>query len=408
MGSIYIVVIRSFAQRPLATDYLKFYESIQLWLSGQNIYTPVSVSGFSHLVDGSALPLDVLHANLNPPFFSLLLAPLSFFEFGVSFQIWSLLGVVAGIVAAWHIPQSLGHTSLSTRLLAVALLLAYYPTVTTVILGQTTLPLLGLTYLLWKFARTDRELSAGIVLGLAISIKLYMGIFALLFLFQHRWRILLWSAVIFMAAQGVSLAVFGVETFQLYLDQFGNISWYGANWNASFLGVTTRLFGDATGSLLMDRPGLASPIYFILSGLSIGLWGWLTVRAKGVKSERSTLGFDLSFSLAVVLMCLVAPLGWIYYFVLLLIPLCVIWQACEVLGKTHLRPALMIAWILSSVPSLLLQPDEMKRIHILFPSGLYFFALIIFAMLLAVLLHKIGDKAMPPQPLPRIDGRALP
>jgi len=58
-------------------------------------------------------------------------------------------------------------------------------------------------------SRSGNDRLAGIVLGLAMVVKINAGIFLLVFLLERRWRLLIWSAGVFILANLIGLAVFG-------------------------------------------------------------------------------------------------------------------------------------------------------------------------------------------------------
>ena len=69
---------------------------------------------------------------------------------------------------------------------------------------------------------------------------------------------------------------------------------------------------------------------------------------------------DLAFSSYIVIMLLVSPLGWIYYFPFLLIPLTAIWKGSHLLGGGgSFRTLAVLAWLLSTMPKTLVKPDDL-------------------------------------------------
>ena len=389
--SVYLIAIRTSAQISVSTDYLKFYESIHLWFAEKSIYTPIPISKYANLFDISKFSRTTLHPNLNPPAFTMLLSPIGIFKFTTSFYIWSIINLTVGIAAAWHIPAVLGYVSRPARILSVVLLLAYYPTLTTVLLGQVSLLLLGLVYLIWTRARSRNDIAAGIILGVAISLKIYMGIFLLLFLFMKRWKLIGTSIVTGMVVQLTALQLFGLPEFYNYLAQLGSITWFSTNWNASILGLTTRLFGGAETTSLVDVPFLSYFLYYLLSAVVIGVWGWFVMFLRSADKDSEDLShFDLCFSQAIILMILVAPLGWVYYFVLFIIPFYVLWSIAKVAGKRWHMILTVLGWFLSTLPSVLIPSADMQPINMVFPSGVYLAATLIFCILIFSQLNSGG------------------
>ena len=87
-------------------------------------------------------------------------------------------------------------------------------------------------------------------------------------------------------------------------------------------------------------------------------------------------------------MLLVSPLGWIYYYVLLIIPLVVAWNNAIIFRGFRLKATIIIAWLLCTIPYALLQGDKIRLIDIVLWSGLPFIGLLLFFIILVNLIMK--------------------
>ena len=261
--------------------------------------------------------------------------------------------------------------------------------------GQFGLFLLGSIILLWLSARKEKWQLAGIILGFALSVKIFLGLFLIFFAIQRRWRVLFWAVSVFILCNVISLITFGLPTYEQHVGLVADSYQYiNASWNASFGAFFSRILGGAENTPLIALPMVAY-------GLAYGLSFLLTLRIVWTAWPRPRelsplVRFDIGYSLTIVAMLLISPFGWMYYFPVLFIPLLVVWNASSTLQASKLyKPLLVGAWILSSIPTWLINSEEtaMNQPLIWFTtSGYYFYALIIFCGLLLALSSTLEPK----------------
>jgi hypothetical protein len=163
----------------------------------------------------------------------------------------------------------------------------------------------------WLLLRRGKEVPAGLLLGLAAAIRIYPLFFLFYFPLRRAWKGLLAAVAGGLAWAGLSLLVAGPASFLHYLTTLrGEVSTLYARWgNFSLWGSVHKLASiwPALGEWTLLRDGLAL-------GLSAGillLSLWLARRA----------GADRAYGLLIVGALLASPLSWIYYQVLLYLPL---------------------------------------------------------------------------------------
>jgi hypothetical protein len=281
----YYQTIVTFSAFPKNGDLVKFYMSTKYFWEGKDIYTPTPVDMPETLVDEimKKLPKDdvktskprreTLHPNLNPPFQTLLLAPLGLISYKRAFLFYSFLSLLSGLVAIIMIFTEIAPNKheMKTLLGSMVIILYYFPTWTNIVYGQFSLILLLIITLAWIAARTGRDGICGICFGLAMSLKLFVGLFILFFLVRRRWRLLFWFISTFLLLSLLPLLIMGVEVYKNYFAVLSEITWYAASWNASFLGFFTRIFGGSENVPLFNFPKLAFALTRICS-LSFALW----------------------------------------------------------------------------------------------------------------------------------------
>jgi len=382
--------------------------SAKFYWEGKSIYSPVPKINFenpkekvsdwlkndqSQAIQSSR---DTEHANLNPPFQTLLLAPVGLIKYEQAFLIYSFISIISGLVAVLLIAHEMANEKyeLSFLFTFMIIILLYFPTWSNIFCGQLSLVLLLLITLAWIAARNGRDALGGIYLGLAMSLKIFVGLFLLFFLVRRRWRLLFWFIGTFRLLSLLPLWFFGIDTYKNYITILSSITWYAASWNASFLGFFTRIFGGSENVPLFNLPAVAQTLTRICSLLFILWLAWLAwPRAQESSLDR----FDLGFSLTITGMLLISPLGWMYYFPTLLIPAVVAWRMVRRLdARIWYQAIIILAWLLSTIPHSLIPAPEMDSPQLwFFWAGPYFYALLLFSFILGSLAHHVKKAPYP-------------
>ncbi len=384
-----------FSERPERTDFARFYVSGRFLLQGEDIYRPVMNRAIdSHEDKGadSSSPDRLMHQNLNSPLHTLFLAPLSALDFHTAFWIWSIFSYACGLLAGPLVVfNSFGRRGWSLAAGSWILLFAYFPTFVGVYLGQFSLVLLLLIAMMWLWSRDGKDFSAGLVLGLTISLKLFAGLFLLLFAFQQRWR-LVWAAlgcVILLNLIGV--AALGFQPYVSYADILLHLPWHDSSWNASLAGFFTRVIGRSELTSLTTAPlGARAVVLFCSLSLLVFIGYWVRKHHAISSLERH----DLFFSITLVAMLLLSPYAWIYYFPTLMVPLVVTWRmSARGMAKRAVTYCLAGAWLLGTIPTAFQKSDvaHLKRgITVYVTGGIYFYSLVVLFIILAYCLTSTG------------------
>ena len=328
------------------SDFGKLHASAQAYLAGRDMYDlgPATLSPVRGMTG------DILHyiqfLNLNPPHFHLILLPLAPLPGRWALVVWGLL--------------SLGCLALSLRLiareaaivltpwcrrLAVLALLSFAGLGAVAVTGQVSFILLLPMTLAWIRARRGRWVQAGVYLGLAMSVKPFLGIFLLYLALRRRFDALGTTLAAVAGAFIVGLGVFGWEAHRSWIAGLSAVSWEWVAMNASLLGVLKRVLApSAYYAPLLDAPSLITPAWLLLSAL-IGV-----VTFAATAHEADDRAIDRSFGLLLLAALLISPLGWTYYWWLALGPMVGVvaawrWHASPPSGRRAL--------LLAAVPGLI-------------------------------------------------------
>ena len=189
-------------------------------------------------------------------------------------------------------------------------------------LGQLS-ELIALLYVLaWYHLRHRRDVLAGILLGLACTLKFYPGAVVLFFLFSRRWRVV-FPAVATWFAVAIPITVrLGIQCWSLFAEQSKPYTtyWMSHVKNASIQGICQRLrypiceFVPAIRDVWAPGAWLA-----LLLSIAIvaGVW-WVT--RPFMKRDQA---IDLPFALFTLVSLFTGPYAWEHYNVTLILPLLV-------------------------------------------------------------------------------------
>lgn len=380
VGAIYLDAIAIVANYELIkSDYGKFYNSIQSFFAGNNIYS----GNYFLLNEDLQHVFSIQHyhlTDLSTPLMLLMFMPLGMVSYAHSFWLWNLLSILAGLISVFFISRIYYPNNNAFLLVAIAFFL-YFPTFLSVSLGQVSLLLLLLLVVIWLAARSNKETLAGLLLGFAISLKIFFGLFLLLFLLRARWRLLLTSLVTMVSVFIATSLVFGESVYLEYVHVIKHVSWYTCNYNASLLSFFSRLFGilPEKNIPLFYWPVVGNCLLLVSLLLVLGMFYWLIRHNSNQINQKQQ--FDMQYSLAIVVMLLLSPLGWVYYFSFLVLPIICIWciskQSYYVNG---IRLSLSVVILFSSLPQALRFPVAIYQSpDILFWSASYFYSLVLLA-----------------------------
>lgn len=283
-----------------------------------------------------------------PPFFAALMRPVAFLPLGIASGLWLLGNVGCVLVTMWMLTR-LFHASRMTFLLLSGAALLMPSVYDTFLLGQInlwlTLVFAGALVLGAREKDTRLHVAAGMLMGIAIAVKVYPIVLVLIFVLYRRYTALL--------AMGVTiLATFGIGIL------------YGGGWDATFrywtvivptqsilftfpaeqssAAVMSRLFQTTYMTVPLspeqtvylavspwwNDPNLGHWVWYawealILGATALGLWQIQRMFPKR-DGVRKSEGFIWSFALLLAAMLLFLPHVWDHYLAHLLIPFAVL------------------------------------------------------------------------------------
>ncbi len=390
---------------PTGSDFFKFHHTERHIRATGNLYWDPPIDQIHHAhcfsrdVSEPALPesksyfeLPVaeqlcLHPNLNPPHFIGLTRPLGRMSFTTAYFLWSALSMIALIVSVFLIgkefwpPNSGKYLPASLGILAT--ILWFFPAYAGVQLGQVQFFLLLILVLGWANLRQGREIHGGVWLGIAMSFKPVFGLFLIAFWAGKRWSALASALASGLSILVVSIAIFGLGAHFEFARLLLQVDWHASNWNGSLLGFLTRVFGTERGVSVFDLPDVTKMLFFLLFSAGIAWLSW-SIRTSGELWDDIGRKTDNLFALVIPAMLILSPLGWVYYFPLLVIPYLVLWEEFRGAQARTLRILLLFSVALAAIPNVLsLVNSWATAFELLTEDSRFFFSLALVAFLSA-------------------------
>jgi hypothetical protein len=350
-------------KQKLVSDFSSFYWSAKYYSEGINPYLQIT-----HL---SNLPI-----NLNPPFFLESLLLWTELNYQTALLIWTVALFLLGIFGAL-LTFYLSLPNYFKKYWSVFLLiyLSMYSTMVSNGLGQIGSILLVFIMAGYYFFLKEQEYLAGFFWGWIAAIKLFPALLFIFVLSEKRYTVFWTMVLTCLVAFLLPLLKMGPDIYSTYFKVLDNVDWYQNNWNASLFGYLIRLF------LVQGPNHNLLTIKLIYLGISLISLIWYIKKISDFKNRAIP---HHAFCLTLLMMLLLSPLGWQYYFSLILMPYTIIWYHLNQLKKIPL--VIYSIWMLSLIfinyPSGLILSPKGTLIYQISYYSIYFYGLILLIYLL--------------------------
>jgi hypothetical protein len=313
-------------------EYFQDWASARNWWEGISVYSPHSETLKRYLgqdsfswPDNKLAPISAsLKVNAHPPSSVLFYLPFALLPYGISFVIWNLfstacLGLAVGIIAS-----ELKVTFSPAVVFGLGLMGLCAPLFEQMFLGQANAVTLILIVLAWRAHRNEMHTWEGVWLGGAVAFKLFPLALLLIPLGVRRWRTITTAALTMGFFYLLSISLFGLRIWKEYTDTgFAEAVAWGDLWlNASLSGFWRKLFVSQNKGLAIDWK---SPLAFWCGYVASSALLTISTLALIIRDSKVTKG-DISYAAGICAMLLLSPTCWPHYFVLLLLPLVVLWR----------------------------------------------------------------------------------
>ncbi|WP_404386621.1 glycosyltransferase 87 family protein [Knoellia locipacati] len=302
------VALIALASVPVVLRYLVFWPMDQ-WQVDVEVYREAGVS----ILTGRPIYAAMTEAPqllpfTYPPFAALLAIPLAWVPFGVAGWLWTAAQVAATTAIVWYAGWRLIHRAGPWVPLALAALVApmlwLHPVSDGIRFGQVNAFMVLACLMDLRRPRPGllRHVPAGVLVGLAMSIKLTPGVFVIHYLVNRRWR---------EAATAVGTAVGVTLGSWVLLPEASFAFWGGALQDPARLGPN---FGTSNqsmrGFLLRVGPeGFVGTAIWLVLVAVVGVFGYRLARQMWLRDD--SIG---EVAVVGLLACLLSPVAWIHHF----------------------------------------------------------------------------------------------
>jgi hypothetical protein len=288
---------------PTSTDFVSFYAAGKLALAGA---PALAYDQAAHAAAEAAATTPGIQYQFffYPPVYLFLCAPLALLPYMISFVLFQAAALAAWLLVMWRILRAQGWAWCLP-------VLAYPALFWTLGLGQNsclTAALLGAVTLLLD----ERPVIAGVLLGL-LCYKPHLALLAPVALAAGgRWRTFAAAAVTVAALVGLSVALFGFDTWRDYLTALPASRAVYETGRINLIGFVTpygaaRVLGAGTATAQVAQGAVS-----LLVAMAVG-WIWWRDPGPAERSAALAAGIPLSIPLALVydLMLLTVAIGWL-------------------------------------------------------------------------------------------------
>ena len=291
----------------LRFDFVNYFGGAQAAAHGGDIYADFKRSWGSQAW---------VVAYIYPPFFALVLAPLTPLGLVAAGRIWLLFVHLAFLLALGLILRAHPELSRTGRRLFLLAALSFMPVYLNLKFQQVaTLWLLLLSATLLAALRR-RDSTSGLMLALAASLKVTPIFLIPLFFRLGRRRLALLGGVLLAGVTTITLLA-SPGSWQFFTVVLPRIGLGTANWdNGSIDGLISRVVEYAPGIAGSATQPLAK---VVIALAVVSVIGWTLFAARG--GDDSTWTVRLSFSALVTSLLIVSSVTWQHHLVTLLLPI---------------------------------------------------------------------------------------
>ena len=215
----------------------------------------------------------------------------------------------------WPAPIAIG--AIATSLVISTDWLAYHYNVI-----QCSEQIAFLYLLAWMFLRRGKDATAGICIGVAMTLKLFPGLMLIMLFAGRRWRGVATATLTYAVVAITMTLKFGFSAWLLFLEQEKPVTegWLGSLQNSSLSGLVAQiLFPVCEVDPHPSKTG--SMITAIVSVILVAAAIWFSRHNFRRARQVDRRAIDLPFALFVTLSVFLNPFAWEHYYAMVMQPL---------------------------------------------------------------------------------------
>jgi len=318
-----ILILLSYRDTYMDRDTLTYFLMGKAILAGINPYLPLNELALKFVGSGAFLT----HPAPTTTTMALLFIPLTLFDYSNSVVIWLIIELLLLAAIAYLLPFLWnGKKKIFVSILLFFLLLAWYPVMVDLLLGQLSILLTFLLLVGLLALRKGHRVLGGVVLGVSVAIKMITWPLIVYFAFKKDWRTVISSILTILGFNIVTLFIIGINPMlEYYLQISTQVSaiYQGFLKNYSLWSIGYRFF-EGTGPMgdgYVSAPPLIS-LPQIAPYVSAGLAAAFLV--IGLIWALRCKDLEIAYSIMICVLIAISPITWDHYYVMLIISLVVL------------------------------------------------------------------------------------
>ncbi len=304
-------------------DFIQEYLMAKAVLAGVDPYLPCPdlATQFFGLVPDNI----VNHPTPHPPPIAVFFMPFGLLSYWQASVAWFVIEIVCLFFICFLLLHWLGRPKWMLTVLMTPALLSWLPFFNELLIGQLMIPLMLLLIIAWQALRHDKNITGGILLGVAITLKLIAWPIVIFLAVKNNWRATITSIAIFVISNLIAGLIISFDKVTNYYLKIGPlIAQLHRNHakNFSLWSIANRVFEGTNSTILLGlkihplfhAPLVAKYFSFVLPISFLIICLFFAYRARS---------FDSCFGMLICASILISPVAWAPYITLILIPILV-------------------------------------------------------------------------------------
>jgi len=301
-------------------DSPSFYTAAKGIAKKINIYDWVE---FQTLADSIFGKSESIYPYLYSPVLAQLFIPLTLLDYPDYFFFLFIFNVLLTFLSIFLIYKLLELKEVETQLPLVFLffiLVGNIPLHVTIDYGQINMLVFNLILLSMALLKSDKKFISSLLLCLAIFFKIYPALFLVLFLFEKKYRYILYSVINFIIILLLSIILFSQSHWHgfinMSLDNF--ISGEKSNVFLDFGAHINNYSLYGFFSQLFIKNGL--PRAYVLPAIILFLITLIFLFKSKIKELIKWENLNLNISLILILILVLSTISWVHHYVIIIFP----------------------------------------------------------------------------------------
>ena len=278
---------------------------------------------FQALADSIFGRSEIVYPYLYSPVLAQLFIPLTFLDYPDYFLFLFIFNVLLTFLSILLIYRLLELKEEETQLPLVFLfliMLGNIPLLTTIDYGQINILVFNMILLSMVLLKSDKKFISSLLLCFAIFFKIYPALFLVLFLFEKKYRYILYSIINFTIILLLSIILFSPNCWSRFINMLLNDFISGEKSNVFFdFGARINNYSlNGFLSQLFTKNGISRA--YVLPAIIVFLTIMFFLFKSKIKELIKRKSLNLNISLILILILALSTISWVHHYVIIIFP----------------------------------------------------------------------------------------